>query len=68
VAYLGVLGAWTVLTAVCGRPVREEQAGSDNTAEVAGLSPWRLARQEFLVAATNPKALILFTVFLPRRS
>ena len=27
---------------------------------------WRLARQEFLVAASNPKALILFTVFLPQ--
>ncbi|MEU3544415.1 LysE family translocator [Streptomyces paromomycinus] len=27
---------------------------------------WRLARQEFIVAVTNPKALILFAVFLPQ--
>ncbi|MFI5673168.1 LysE family translocator [Streptomyces cellulosae] len=66
VAYLGVLGARTVLTAVRGESVREVRAGSDHTSEVARVSPWRLARQEFLVAATNPKALILFTVFLPQ--
>ncbi|GAA2605757.1 hypothetical protein GCM10009863_19110 [Streptomyces axinellae] len=29
-------------------------------------TPWTLARQEFLVAASNPKALLLFTVFLPQ--
>jgi hypothetical protein len=27
---------------------------------------WRLARQEFLVAAGNPKAILLFTAFLPQ--
>ncbi|KOU00333.1 homoserine transporter [Streptomyces rimosus subsp. pseudoverticillatus] len=30
------------------------------------VSARRLARQEFIVAAANPKALILFTVFLPQ--
>lgn len=34
--------------------------------EPAAPEPWRLARQEFLVAASNPKALVLFTAFLPQ--
>lgn len=29
-------------------------------------SGWRLARQEFLVAAGNPKAILIFTAFLPQ--
>ncbi|MFV3402898.1 MULTISPECIES: LysE family translocator [Pseudomonas] len=29
-------------------------------------STWRLARQEFWVAAGNPKAILLFTAFLPQ--
>lgn len=29
-------------------------------------SPGRLARQEFLVAAGNPKAILIFTAFLPQ--
>jgi threonine/homoserine/homoserine lactone efflux protein len=34
---------------------------------VAGTSsPGRLARQEFLVAAGNPKAILIFTAFLPQ--
>ncbi|MES2817873.1 MAG: LysE family translocator [Pseudomonadota bacterium] len=34
----------------------------------AGLqrSTWRLARQEFWVAAGNPKAILIFTAFLPQ--
>ncbi|MEW2065944.1 LysE family translocator [Streptomyces sp. NPDC007346] len=31
-----------------------------------GRGAWVLARQEFLVAASNPKAFILFAVFLPQ--
>ncbi|MBS7671864.1 LysE family transporter, partial [Vibrio cholerae] len=27
---------------------------------------WALARQEFLVAAGNPKAILIFTAFLPQ--
>ena len=27
---------------------------------------WRLARQEFLIAAGNPKAILIFTAFLPQ--
>lgn len=33
---------------------------------VAGQSAWRLARQEFLVAAGNPKAILIFTAVLPQ--
>ncbi|MFF1570072.1 LysE family translocator [Streptomyces sp. NPDC058293] len=38
----------------------------DRASRQGTVRPWRLARQEFLVAASNPKALILFTVFLPQ--
>lgn len=59
VAYLIFLGVRTIVTA--GRD------GVDTTAKT-GLpaSAWRLIRQEFVVAASNPKALILFTAFLPQ--
>ncbi|MFC6887145.1 LysE family translocator [Actinomadura yumaensis] len=58
VAYLGWLGLRTIRTA--GRGPEDGGAAAD------GASAWRLARQEFVVAAANPKALILFTVFLPQ--
>ncbi|MPQ86492.1 LysE family translocator [Pseudomonas sp. MAFF 730085] len=32
----------------------------------AGMGVWALARQEFLVAAGNPKAILIFTAFLPQ--
>ncbi len=80
VAYLAWLGVRTVATA--GRPADEERRGSRAEGAVAqdrsragGAAPQggrrpvsarRLARQEFIVAAANPKALILFTVFLPQ--
>ena len=32
----------------------------------AGETAWLLARQEFLVAAGNPKAILIFTAFLPQ--
>ena len=35
-------------------------------ASPARLSLWRLGRQEFLVAAGNPKAILIFTAFLPQ--
>ncbi|WP_426341856.1 LysE family translocator [Pseudoduganella sp. S-14] len=38
--------------------------------QVASAAPeagwWQLARQEFLVAAGNPKAILIFTAFLPQ--
>ena len=33
---------------------------------VPATSLWRLARQEFWVAAGNPKAILIFTAFLPQ--
>jgi threonine/homoserine/homoserine lactone efflux protein len=41
----------------------DPQAQAESTAAV-GL--WALARQEFLVAAGNPKAILIFTAFLPQ--
>lgn len=40
----------------------------DDAAGSAGrpASLWRLSRQEFLVAAGNPKAILIFTAFLPQ--
>ncbi len=32
----------------------------------ASVGWWKLARQEFLVAAGNPKAILIFTAFLPQ--
>ena len=39
-------------------------AEAESTAPAAGLM--QLARQEFLVAAGNPKAILIFTAFLPQ--
>lgn len=62
VAYLTWLGAHTILTA--GREEPSIRPSEDGTA--SGRQLPRLMRQEFVVAAANPKALILFTVFLPQ--
>ncbi|MEI2415656.1 LysE family translocator [Orrella sp. JC864] len=35
-------------------------------AGIRSASLWRLARQEFMVAAGNPKAILIFTAFLPQ--
>lgn len=58
VAYLAWLGVRALRD---GPRVREP-----TRKEHPNLRPSRLARQEFLVAMANPKALILFTVFLPQ--
>ncbi|MBU3057710.1 LysE family translocator [Pseudomonas indica] len=39
---------------------------TDATGSEPRLSLWRLARQEFWVAAGNPKAILIFTAFLPQ--
>jgi threonine/homoserine/homoserine lactone efflux protein len=62
-AYLTWLGVRTIATA--GREdVRVAARDSAVSGRKAPLR--RLVRQEFVVAAANPKALILFTVFLPQ--
>lgn len=79
VTYLVWLGGRTVVAAVRGQgrggaeaevARNTDEAEVGRTADATGGRPvrssWRLAWQEFLVAATNPKSLILFTVFLPQ--
>ncbi|MDJ1137546.1 LysE family translocator [Streptomyces iconiensis] len=81
VAYLSWLGCRSLFTAVRGtrftavrgtRPTAvrgAHRSGTELTAtpgKPGGMGSWKLARQEFVVAASNPKALLLFTVFLPQ--
>ncbi|WP_028693991.1 LysE family translocator [Pseudomonas cremoricolorata] len=40
--------------------------GEAAQANAVSHSGWQLARQEFLVAAGNPKAILIFTAFLPQ--
>ena len=42
------------------------QPGAPGAPESAPAGWWQLARQEFLVAAGNPKAILIFTAFLPQ--
>jgi len=42
------------------------QPGEEGASGAAAVGWWRLARQEFLVAAGNPKAILIFTAFLPQ--
>ncbi len=58
VAYLTVLGLRLVVSGAGGREEPEPQAPRRSAAA--------LARQEFLVAGSNPKALLLFTAFVPQ--
>ncbi|MNG72620.1 Homoserine/homoserine lactone efflux protein [compost metagenome] len=55
-AYLFYI-AWQLWRA----PVGEAVVASDHSR-----GTWRLARQEFWVAAGNPKAILIFTAFLPQ--
>ncbi|QCX81874.1 Homoserine/homoserine lactone efflux protein [Streptomyces sp. YIM 121038] len=64
------LGGRTVLTAVRRRRGAGHTSYTEREAPPArgdgGRTGRRLARQEFVVAASNPKALLLFAVFLPQ--
>ncbi|WP_281974384.1 LysE family translocator [Halobacillus litoralis] len=63
VLYLGWLGIKTILSSK--KEYEDEQmSGSENQGE--SRNAWHYAKQEFMVAAANPKALLLFTVFLPQ--
>ncbi|PSK85984.1 threonine/homoserine/homoserine lactone efflux protein [Murinocardiopsis flavida] len=42
------------------------EAGAAPDAPTAHRTRWRLVRQEFLVAMTNPKSMLLFAAFLPQ--
>lgn len=61
VAYLAWLGLRALRDGFRARP---DQAEACERFECG--RPTQLARQEFVVALANPKALILFTVFLPQ--
>jgi threonine/homoserine/homoserine lactone efflux protein len=42
------------------------QPGEEGASAPLAAGWWRLVRQEFLVAAGNPKAILIFTAFLPQ--
>jgi threonine/homoserine/homoserine lactone efflux protein len=42
------------------------QPGAPATAPAPAAGWWQLARQEFFVASGNPKAILIFTAFLPQ--
>lgn len=62
VAYLSWLGMSALMKA------RHERRTSDvnPVPELGTRGRWALTRQEFLVALTNPKALLLFAAFIPQ--
>lgn len=62
VAYLTYLGIrlWT------SRELDLNRDSCGDTEAVPRGGTWALARREFLVAVTNPKAILLFTAFLPQ--
>lgn len=63
VVYLSWLGASTLW-----RAWRDGHSldGRDPVAEALVRDKWALTRQEFVVALTNPKALLLFAAFIPQ--
>ncbi|MCP3027730.1 LysE family translocator [Halobacillus sp. A5] len=63
VIYLGWLGVKTILTS---RNEYDDEQVEGNESTRGPLNAWYYAKQEFMVAAANPKALLLFTVFLPQ--
>lgn len=60
-AYLFFL-AWQLWRAPVGAAAQERGAQKP----VPAATPWALAWQEFWVAAGNPKAILIFTAFLPQ--
>ncbi|PRY22249.1 threonine/homoserine/homoserine lactone efflux protein [Aliiruegeria haliotis] len=49
-----------------GLRMAHSASGSSATPEAPFLPWWQLARQDFLVALTNPKAILVFTAFFPQ--
>lgn len=64
VGYLALLGLNTLRIAWRDRAAADRTAAGVEAPVVRGR--WWLVRQEFLVAITNPKALLLFVAFLPQ--
>lgn len=63
VLYLGWLGVKTILSS---REEYEDEQLEECESQGDSSNAWHYAKQEFMVAAANPKALLLFTVFLPQ--
>ncbi|GAB3714857.1 LysE family translocator [Nocardiopsis oceani] len=58
------LGVWVVWSARA-TPAPGGHSADQGSERTSGLAAWKLAAQEFVTAAANPKALLLFTAFLP---
>lgn len=58
------LGVWVVWSARAAS-VSDEDLPEQESERTRGVAAWKLAAQEFVTAAANPKALLLFTAFLP---
>ncbi|MEV6645207.1 LysE family translocator [Amycolatopsis sp. NPDC051371] len=56
--YLGVRILWSTIRH------KDDETGTAPKAEPA--TAWRVARKEFGVAITNPKAILIFTAFVPQ--
>ncbi|CAN5213734.1 LysE family translocator [soil metagenome] len=59
----GLYLIWLGIQALRGRDSYEPQ---EQAREVAAPHQWRLIRREFLVAISNPKALLVFSAVLPQ--
>lgn len=66
VCYLAALGASTLWKTWRTRATDAGDEKADGSVESPARGRWWLVRQEFLVAITNPKALLLFVAFLPQ--
>lgn len=66
VCYLAALGVTTLWRIWRDRAAHQSGPDPTGSAEPATRGRWWLVRQEFLVAITNPKALLLFVAFLPQ--
>ncbi|RCV50928.1 LysE family translocator [Marinitenerispora sediminis] len=66
VGYLLVLGLRTLWGARAPRTPDEEEAAASPSQRRRHRGRARLVREEFLVAMTNPKAMLVFAAFLPQ--
>ncbi|MGW4370530.1 LysE family translocator [Nocardia takedensis] len=66
VAYLIFLGARMLHRTRAPKNAPDIDAEHEHDSSAGRRGRWELARQEFVVAATNPKALLLFAAFLPQ--
>ncbi|WP_207894386.1 LysE family translocator [Tamaricihabitans halophyticus] len=63
-AVMVAMGLWIIWSARA-KPTEDDSETASTHRNAANSSPVKLAIQEFITAAANPKALLLFTAFLP---